>query len=145
MNSPILNIYRDNASHSVDSLPFAMEISSNSSLIISQTRQPQGRAGEAASFKQPQAGQEKEGNPGELIPATQPQPAQQGEQLDYRQLVLQARRQQVEVTQEGHAGREAYREGAEPLKVQQALGVYRDNAELADGGAELMPRIDGYV
>ena len=145
MNSPILNIYRDNASHSVGSLPFAMEISSNSSLIISQTRQPQGRAGEAASFKQSQAEQEKRGNPGELIPASQPQATQPNEQLDYRQLVLLARRQQVGVTQESRAGQEAYREGGEPLMIQQALGAYRDNAELADGGAELMPRIDGYV
>ena len=113
MNSPILNIYRDNASHRVGSLPFAMEISSNSSLIISQTRQPQA--------------------------------TQQSEQHDYRQLVLQARRQQVGVTQASRAGQEAYREGGEPLMVQQALGAYHDHAKLADGGTELMPRIDGYV
>ena len=120
-----------------------MEISSNSSLIISQTRQPQGRADES-SFKQQQAEQQKGGNQGELLNAAQPR-AEESAQLDYRQLVLQARRQQVEVNQQSTSNNEAYRLGSEPLKVQQALGAYRDNAEMEDGRAELMPRVDGYV
>ena len=122
-----------------------MEISSNSSLIINQARQPRGRADETASFKQPQAGQERRESPGELLPAPQAQRPEADTQLDYRQLVLQARRQQVVVSQQGTPQMEAYRMGNEPLKVQQALGSYRANAEMEDGSAELMPRIDGYA
>lgn len=121
-----------------------MEISSNSSLIISQTRQPQGRADEASSFKQQQAEQQKGGDQDEFLNAA-PTRTEESTQLDYRQLVLQARRQQVEVNQQSPSDNEAYRLGNEPLKVQQALGAYRDNAEMEDGHAELMPRVDGYV
>ena len=121
-----------------------MEISSNSTPVISQTRQPQGRADEVTQFKQQQAEQKKRENQGELLSTTQPQ-ADESAQLDYRQLVLQARRQQVGAGQQPPPDTEAYRVGAEPLKVQQALGAYRDNAESEDGHAELMPRVDGYV
>ena len=121
-----------------------MEISSNSALVISPSRQPHGRADEAASFKQQQAEQQKRESQGELLSTAQPQ-AEENAQLDYRQLVLQARRQQVEVSQHSPPENEAYRVGNEPLKVQQALGAYRDNAEMEDGRADLMPRVDGYV
>ena len=121
-----------------------MEISSNNPLIISQTRQPQGRADEAASFKPQQAEQQKQENQGELLSAAQPE-EKESAQFDYRQLVLQARRQQAEGSRQNQSENEAYRVGNEPLKVQQALGAYRDNAEMEDGRAELMPRVDGFA
>ena len=123
-----------------------MEISSNRLQPYSPAQQQPGRADGATPFKQPpQEGQEKRDTSGELLRT--PQQAQQANeaQLDYRQLVLQARLQQVEVKHQESSGGEAYRMGVEPMKVQQALGAYRDNAELQETDAELMPRLDDYV
>ncbi len=105
------------------------------------------RPGETVPLKQrSQTEQEKnEATTGSLPPnTTGGQPAHEG-QLDYRQLIRQARIQQFEGQQEAPSGLEAYRMGTEPLKVQQALGAYRDNATLEAGEGELMPRLDDYV
>lgn len=124
-----------------------MEISSNRLLPYSPVPQTPGRAAETAPFSQPpQAEQEQGRTAGELLAV--PQDTSQGDeaQLDYRQLVMQARvlRQFREAPQEQPGG-EAYRMGEEPLKVQQALGAYRETSELQESGAELMPRLDDYV
>ncbi|MCW8917784.1 MAG: hypothetical protein OQL08_03095 [Gammaproteobacteria bacterium] len=65
--------------------------------------------------------------------------------VDSRQLVLQSRYRQAEARQEPSPQREAYRVDNEPLRIQQALGAYRNASGLADEGGELMPRLDSYV
>lgn len=64
-------------------------------------------------------------------------------ELDYRQLLQQARQQQAGGQQQ--KPREAYRVGGESYRVQQALGHYRDNANWQEEGNELLPRVDDYV
>ena len=122
-----------------------MEISSNRILPYAPAQQP-GRTAEAAPFKQqPQAEQDRNKAPGELLPTTPGVQQSDEAQLDYRQLVIQARLQQIEVKHQGETEGEAYRMNEDPLKVQQALGAYRGTAELQESGAELMPRLDDYV
>ena len=119
-----------------------MEISSNKFLPYSPTSHAQTKV----PFNQDKLKQQEKSNAPEYLPRQQDVRVTTKPELDYRQLVLQARYQQAGAQQGNAQQREAHRVGSEPLQVQQALGAYRDNAELqGEDGGELMPRLDDYV
>ena len=122
-----------------------MEITSNKLLPHGPAQQPAARPESATPFDRQATEQEKGEESGEYLPSRQGAAQQSEAALDYRQLVLQARFQQAGVQQNESPQREAQRVGVESMKVQQAIGAYRDNAELQEEGGELMPRLDSYV
>lgn len=122
-----------------------MEISSNKLLPYSPAQQNASRAETKAPFNPRELEEQEKSSTQEYQPHQQDTQETAEAALDYRQLVLKARYQQAGGQQEETQQREAHRVGSEPLRVQQALGAYRDNAELQEGGSELMPRLDDYV
>ncbi len=123
-----------------------MEITGNRLLPYGPAQQQTGRSQAAASFEEQielQDGKSEER--GELLPGRAPAQPQSDSQLDYREVIQQARMRQAQVEQGESDTREARRVGGEPLSIQQALGSYRATAELQTGGIELMPRLDDYA
>ena len=123
-----------------------MEITSNKLLPYGHAQRPAEQPETATPFnKEAPVKQEKSDASGEYLPSQVETTEQNEATLDYRQLVLQARYQQAGAQQGESQQREAQRLGSDPLKVQQAIGAYRDNAEMQEEGGELMPRLDSYV
>ena len=123
-----------------------MEITSNKILPYGPAQRPAEQPETATPFnRQAAAEQEKSEASGEYLPSRVDVAEPNEATLDYRQLVLQARYQQAGAQQGESQQREAQRLGSDPLKVQQAIGAYRDNAEMQEEGGELMPRLDSYV
>lgn len=123
-----------------------MEITSNKLLPYGPAQRPAEQPETATPFnRQAAAEQEKSEAGGEYLPSRVDAAEQNEATLDYRQLVLQARYQQAGAQQGESSQREAQRMGAEPLKIQQAIGAYRNTAELQEEGGELMPRLDSYI
>lgn len=124
-----------------------MEISSNTlrPYGYDPAQQSAQRPETAAPFRQQVTEQEQRETPAEYLPRRKEVQTTAEPPLDYHQLLRQARYQRAEEQGGASPQREAQRVSSEPLQVQRALGAYQGNAELQDGGGELMPRLDNYV
>lgn len=123
-----------------------MEISSNNVVAYGLAQQQAGRQATETPFEKEKAAAK--GQETAVSPASSPQlarPSLPNPELDYRQLINLARQQAGNRERENAQQGEVVRIEEESLKVQQALGAYRDNAAIDDGEGELMPRLDSYV
>lgn len=122
-----------------------MEISRNNLQPFSPVQQSSARPEAKSAFEQKGAQDQENKETAEYLPRPAAGQEPSASQLDYRQLLRQARYQQAGTQQNSQKEAEAYRIETEPHRVQQALGSYRDNAQLEEGKGELMPRLDDYV
>lgn len=122
-----------------------MEISGNNLQPFSPVQQNSARPEAKSAFEQKRAQDQENKETAEYLPRPVTGQAAKTSLLDYGQLLRQARYQQAGMQQNGQDEAEAYRIERESHRVQQALGSYRDNAQLMEGNSELMPRLDDYV